>query len=74
MSDTIAAIATPTGEGGISIIRCSGSGALAVAQKIFHTSTGNAVNKLSSHKVHYGSIYDPKNRKYIDDISTGLCL
>ena len=38
MSDTIAAIATPTGEGGISIIRCSGSGALAVAQKIFHTS------------------------------------
>jgi tRNA modification GTPase len=68
MSDTIAAIATPTGEGGISIIRCSGSGALAVAQKIFHTSTGNAVNKLSSHKVHYGSIYDPKNSKYIDEV------
>ena len=68
MSDTIAAIATPIGEGGISIIRCSGSGALTVAQKIFHTSTGNPVNKLSSHRVHYGSIYDPKNNKYIDEV------
>ena len=45
MSDTIAAIATPIGEGGISIIRCSGSGALTVAQKIFYTSTGNSVNE-----------------------------
>ena len=68
MSDTIAAIATPIGEGGISIIRCSGSGALTVAQKIFYTSTGNSVNELSSHRVHYGSIYDPKKNKYIDEV------
>ena len=35
MSDIIAAIATPTGEGGISIIRFSGLDSLSIAQKIF---------------------------------------
>ena len=34
-NDTIAAISTPVGEGGISIIRVSGDDAIAVAQKIY---------------------------------------
>ena len=33
--DTIAAIATPPGEGGIAIIRVSGSRSLAIADKVF---------------------------------------
>ena len=33
--DTIAAIATPLGEGGLAVIRISGAQALAVADKMF---------------------------------------
>ena len=33
--DTIAAIATPLGEGGLAIVRLSGAGAFAVADKCF---------------------------------------
>ena len=35
LDDTIAAIATPLGEGGLAVIRISGPGALAIADKCF---------------------------------------
>lgn len=50
--DTIAAIATPPGEGGVAIIRISGTQALAVADECFSRS----VQRLASHTVHYGKI------------------
>ena len=68
MSDTIAAIATPTGEGGISVIRFSGVDSLSVALKLFCTPSGNSVGKLSPHKAHFGSIYDPTTRKCVDEV------
>jgi tRNA modification GTPase len=68
MSDTIAAIATPTGEGGISVIRFSGVDSLSVALKLFCTPSGNSVEKLSPHKAHFGSIYDPTTRKCVDEV------
>ncbi|MCT7730253.1 MAG: tRNA uridine-5-carboxymethylaminomethyl(34) synthesis GTPase MnmE, partial [Lactobacillus iners] len=49
--DTIAAIATPIGEGGISIIRVSGENALEIVNKIFR---GANLNKVASHTIHYG--------------------
>ncbi|MBX9924594.1 MAG: tRNA uridine-5-carboxymethylaminomethyl(34) synthesis GTPase MnmE [Rhabdochlamydiaceae bacterium] len=52
--ETIAAIATPPGEGGISIIRISGKHALPVAAKIF---TG-PVFSYPSHTAHLGKIQD----------------
>ncbi|MGH7371578.1 MAG: hypothetical protein ACREJK_07005, partial [Candidatus Methylomirabilales bacterium] len=38
--DTIAAIATPPGEGGIGIVRLSGPDALEVASRVFSPSSG----------------------------------
>ncbi len=52
--ETIAAIATPPGEGGISIIRISGNDALSIVDKIF---TG-PVFSYSSHTAHLGKIQD----------------
>ncbi len=49
---TIAAIATPPGEGGIGVIRISGNQALEVANKIF----SGPVAKYVSHTVHYGKV------------------
>ncbi len=56
--DTIAAIATPPGEGGVAIVRISGSAALAIADKIFSKS----VLELTSHTVHYGKIINPAGK------------
>ena len=52
--DTIAAIATPPGEGGIGIIRISGNDAIGVADKLF----SGDVTSYASHTVHFGKIGD----------------
>jgi len=52
MNETIAAICTPPGEGGISVIRISGSDAYEIANKIF---TGD-VFSYRSHTAHLGKI------------------
>lgn len=51
--DTITAIATASGVGGIGIIRLSGSEALKIAKKIF-----KVPNNLKSHEVIFGKIID----------------
>ena len=58
IDDTIAAIATPLGEGGLAVIRISGSRALEVVDKCFHPiGKGSArAAKAESHTIHYGRI------------------
>ncbi|HTS16000.1 MAG TPA: tRNA uridine-5-carboxymethylaminomethyl(34) synthesis GTPase MnmE [Verrucomicrobiae bacterium] len=55
IEDTIAAISTPIGEGGIAIIRISGPRAFAVAEGIFHSPKGR-VSEFPSHTLHFGTI------------------
>lgn len=58
LTDTIAAIATPLGEGGLAVIRISGRDALAVADRTF-IPQGRSSQKPSlapSHTVHYGHV------------------
>jgi len=56
--DTIAAIATPLGEGGLAVIRISGTQALAVADKCFVPVGKNSLKPslATSHTIHYGKI------------------
>lgn len=65
---TIAAIATPIGEGGIGVIRVSGSEAAQIAQRIFRKPKGSSLNlsALDSHTLHYGNIVD--GERVIDDV------
>ena len=59
INETIAAISTPMGTGGIGIVRISGEKALCIASKIFEPSKKNAdVMSFKSHTVHYGIIKD----------------
>ncbi len=60
--DTIAAIATPPGEGGVAIVRISGDKSLDVAAKIF----SGPVHSYKSHTLHYGQVVDSKGR-HVDD-------
>ena len=64
--DTIAALATPVGIGGIAVIRISGSSAFACADSVFRGNT-SAVN-APSHTIHYGTIADPVSRGTIDTV------
>jgi tRNA modification GTPase len=52
--ETIAAIATPLGEGGIAVIRISGDNALDVASSIF----SGPVKTYKTHTAHFGKIVD----------------
>ncbi len=62
--DTIAAISTPRGEGGIGIIRISGDKSFEILNKIFKTKNPN--KDLGFYKFNYGFIHD--NNKIIDEI------
>ena len=56
--DTISAIATAQGEGGIGIIRLSGEQAIAVAERMFRPASGKALSDYASHRAVYGRIVD----------------
>lgn len=70
-SDTIAAISTPVGEGGISIIRISGDDALKVAQRIYK---GKDPSKVASHTINYGHIVDPDTKQEVDEVMVSVML
>ena len=55
--DTIAAIATPPGEGGVAMIRISGNQALDVAAKVF----SGPIHSYKTHTAHHGSIVNSLN-------------
>jgi len=61
--DTIAAIGTPYGKGGVAIIRISGEDAIAVAEKVFVAASGKALSELEPNKLVWGEIY----RNYGDE-------
>lgn len=67
--DTIAAIATPPGEGAISIVRLSGDDAVTLADQVFK---GKDLTKVSSHTINYGHFIDPKTREIIDEVMVSV--
>jgi tRNA modification GTPase len=54
--DTIAAISTPIGEGGIGIVRLSGPDAISVVARLFVAADGRPLEASESHRLHYGRI------------------
>jgi len=68
LTDTISAISTPPGEGGIGIVRVSGPASISIAKKIFTTPKGESLNGVESHKLIHGYIKDPDTRKNIDEV------
>ena len=68
MEDTIAAIATAPGEGGIGIIRISGENSKSVLEKIFVPANQAS---LENRKMAYGNIVDPTTEKIVDEV---LCV
>ncbi len=59
--DTIAAISTPLGEGGIGIVRLSGTEAHRIAEALFR-------GRLSDRRLSYGHIVDPATNEVVDEV------
>lgn len=67
--DTIAAISTPPGEGGISIVRVSGDQAVDIVKKVFK---GKDLAKVPSHTINYGHIIDPQTKELVDEVMVSV--
>ncbi len=65
--DTIAAIATAEGSGGISVIRISGNDSFRILSKIFKRKTDRKLSDLESHRLYRGHIHNSR-LEIIDDV------
>ena len=72
LDDTIAAIATPLGEGGLAVIRISGKDALPVADRCFVAGSkkGEKPSQAQTHTIHYGHIV--RSGKNVDEVLVGV--
>ena len=64
--DTIAAISTPIGKGGIGIIRISGEDAFNVAEKVLKGS--KRISDSESHRVYHGYFINPETSEILDEV------
>jgi tRNA modification GTPase len=69
--DTIAAIITPAGSGGVGIVRLSGKGAVAMLERIFVGKTAALPSAWKTFTVHYGWIKDPAG-VVVDEVLVSL--
>ncbi|MGC8666669.1 MAG: tRNA uridine-5-carboxymethylaminomethyl(34) synthesis GTPase MnmE [Chthonomonadales bacterium] len=67
-ADTIAAIATPPGEGGIGIVRVSGPKAFEIAQRVWKDRHASVpLDHRPSHTIHLGRITDRRTNEVVDE-------
>ena len=66
MEDTIAAVATAYGEGGIGIIRISGEKALSILEEVFEFA--GETYQIVNRRMTYGRIVDRENEQIIDEV------
>jgi tRNA modification GTPase len=69
-SDTIVAIATPLGEGGLAVVRLSGPAALGIADRCFTPGGKRSLppSRAASHTLHYGHIRHPQGGRPVDEV------
>ncbi len=74
LTDTICALATPSGTGAIGVIRVSGANATEIVNKIF---SGKDLTQQQSHTIHFGKIIDTSvgsASKVIDEVLASLFI
>jgi len=68
--DTIAAISTPIGSGGVGIIKISGAEAWALGSHLFRPAEPR--RDIESHRLYYGHIIDPETAEAVDEVLTSF--
>lgn len=69
--DTIAAISTPPGEGGIGIVRISGDEALEIADRVYKLGS-KKISEQPTHTIHYGHVVNPRTDEQIDEVMVSI--
>jgi tRNA modification GTPase len=69
--DTIAAVSTPPGVGGIGVVRVSGPGTLPIIRHVFVRATGQVLYNPASHRAYHGYIVDAEGHR-VDEVL--LCV
>ncbi len=64
---TIAAISTPSGKGGVAVIRISGKEAVEIAERVFFPKNGKSIKAFSPRFQIYGDIVSIEKNEVIDD-------
>jgi tRNA modification GTPase len=65
LDDTIVAIATPSGRGGIGVVRLSGAEACAIARPMLRLAQGH---DLEAGRAHFGELIEPATSERIDEV------
>jgi len=68
LDDTIAAISTPIGQGGIGIVRLSGPEALDIALCLFSPISSFDPANVEPYRLHYGHVVDPDSEDAVDEV------
>ena len=66
MENTIVAISTAMGNGGIGIVRMSGEKSFEILDKIFRPKNNDGI--IKGYQIKYGNIIDPKNEEIVDEV------
>lgn len=68
LDDTIAAISTAAGEGGIGIVRMSGENSLDILDKVFKSHRDKETKSMTSYTIRYGHIVNKETDENIDEV------
>lgn len=63
--DTIAAISTPHGKGGVAVLRVSGAQAISIASRVFVPKSGKMLEECASRMATYGAILAPEGDDWL---------
>jgi len=74
VEDTIAAISTPIGEGGIGIVRINGEEAVEIGARIFQSPSGKDLREAKTYTMYYGHIVDPETQQFLDEVIVSVML
>lgn len=72
LGDTIAAISTPRGKGGVALLRVSGPDALTIASRVFQPKNKNQLETVAPRTAVYGSILAPDTTGAWQSVDDGL--
>src|SRR3989337_1053857 len=70
--NTICAIITPPGTGGVSVIRLSGKDSITITSKVFRKKSGKSLSEARTHSIHHGHIIGPLSGEVIDEVLAGI--
>ena len=70
--DTIAAVSTPRGKGGVALIRISGDRAIELAEKVFTPVGGRKLSEAEPRRQLYGRIFAPDEKGGFEPVDDGM--